>query len=126
MSSRRAGEADIPVEIDGEKFTLTPSFEAMKTLSARSGGIMNAMQSVMRLDLDTIVDVLALGVGYGPTRRPPKDFAERVWRTGLTDDTGGMAAKAADYLQVLSRGGRRREEDSQSEGPPAGPTQSGP
>lgn len=111
----RAGDGDVPVTIDGEEFVLTPNFNAAKLLSARSGGILNMVDRVVKLDVEAVLDVITLGLGYGPARRPPKDLAERIWRTGMTDSTGGLADRCIEYLHILANGGRPLARDPDEE-----------
>lgn len=100
----RLGAGDVPVEIDGEKFTLVPTLNAARVLSARDG-LRGAMRRVLDLDTNTILEVVGAGLthdGY----RPPADMAERIWRTGFMLSAGGVADAAFTYLNVLANGGR--------------------
>lgn len=119
----RLGVGDVKITLldqDGnpEEFVLKPSYNAARLLSAKSGGMMKTMQSVVDGDIDAVVQIISLGLGHGTsTSRGPKDLAERVWRTGLSDEAGGLAERAVTYLRVLMAGGRLPATDS---GGPAG------
>lgn len=102
----RIGAGDVEVVIGDEVFVLRPSYIAARTISGSAGGITGAMDRVMRLDVDTIMNVLTVGCGFVGAKRPPKDFAEKVWASGFTDDTGALAERCIVYLRVLAGGGR--------------------
>jgi hypothetical protein len=95
---------------------LRPTFHAARTISSRYGGTLSAAERVARLDLDVISDIIALGLGYTSSRRHPSDLPERVWRTGLSDDTGGLAEKCILFLRTLASGGRPPRENEELEG----------
>lgn len=101
----RLGAGNVDVVIDGEPMTLVPTYAAMVAISAR-GGLRGAMERILNLDSETIVDVLVAGLGYGSGKRPPKDLAERIWRTGYTLPSGGLADAAFNYVSILANGGR--------------------
>lgn len=122
MSSKNGLDV-VDIVIDGEEKTLTPTFGAAKIISARFGGIQPALERVARLELETATDIIALGLGYLPPDKPPKDLIEKIWRTGLTDDTGGLAGACANFLMILASGGKLpskgsdTDEDEDSERP---------
>lgn len=110
----------VTIVLDGEEKTLEPSFGAAKAISSRYGGVTPMIDRVLKMDLDAVATVVALGLGYLPPRQPPKDLAEQVYRTGLTDDTGGLAQKCILYLQIIAGGGRlpsAEQEDGLDEDP---------
>lgn len=99
-----------------EEFELKPSYQAAKTLSAQSGGLLKLLERIGTLDLDAITQVVALGMGYGTqTRRGPPDLAERIWRTGVDDTSGGLAERCVLYIRVLMAGGRMPSDDDVEE-----------
>lgn len=117
MQKPSLGAGDVPIKLlktDGvteEELVLRPTFGAAQTLSRQHGGYMAVIEKLSRLDLDTIVMVVTLGLGYvygggGGTRKPPTDLQERIWRTGLTDDSGGLVERCITYIRSLSGGGR--------------------
>lgn len=100
------GEGDIPITLEGVSLVLKPSVGAAQFVSRQSGGIMACIEKIVRMDFDAIVMVIGLGLGYGPGRPQPADLADKVWRTGIDDLSGGLAERAVSYLRVLSNGGR--------------------
>lgn len=108
----RLGAGDVQIMLcdaqgdNPEPITLKPSYHAARTLSGLSGGLMGALERVTKLDVDAVVQIISLGMGSTPTRRPPKDLGERVYATGLTDDTGALAERCVTYLRVLMNGGQ--------------------
>jgi len=105
-TNRSVGMGDVEIILAGEELVLKPSYRAAKTLSAKYGGLTSAIERVVRLDLDLIVDVIAIGLGYTSTKRPPEDLGQKIFETGLTDDTGLIAERCITFLRVLAAGGR--------------------
>lgn len=105
------GAGNVKIIIDGEHLELVPSYAAMVACSAR-GGLRGAMERILSLDAETIIEVVKVGLGYGPGQRPPADFAERIWRSGFTLSSGGIANAAFTYVNVLANGGRPTPEEA--------------
>lgn len=111
-SKPRLGGGDVNINLmngsgDPESFTLVPSYNAARVLSAQTGGMLKAMQRVMDGDIEAVVSIITLGLGYGmASNRAPKDLAERVWKTGMSDETGGLGERCITYLRILMAGGR--------------------
>ena len=63
MAKATIGAGDVTIILDGEPVTLKPSLRAMQTISRQAGGVIGAMQGVGRFDFDTIVLVIAQGMG---------------------------------------------------------------
>lgn len=104
---RKVGEGDVEITLDGEAKVLKPSAEAARRISTQFGGIQGAIENVMRLDLAAVTAVITLGLGFGGSRPPPKDLGDKIWRTGLTDDSGRLAEYCVTYLRILAMGGRK-------------------
>ncbi len=108
----RIGAGDVPITLvdaagNPEALVLRPNYNAARTISAQSGGLLGALDRVAKLDLETITQVITLGLGYGTqSARGPKDLPQRIYQTGLADDTGGLAERCVLYLQVLMGGGQ--------------------
>lgn len=107
----RMGAGDVEIHLldaDGqpERLVLKPSYNAAHALSAQSGGIFKVMQRIVDGDVAAVVATISLGLGYGSGNRAPADLPERVWRTGLTDESGGLSERCITYLRVLMGGGR--------------------
>ena len=66
---------------------------------------MGAIDKVTKLDIETIVAIVQVGLGYGMGKRAPTDLGEKIWRSGLTDD-GAMVERCVTYLRTLANGGR--------------------
>lgn len=112
----------VVIVLDGEEKTLTPTFGAARAISARYGGVGPAIDRVLKLEHEIVLDIVALGLGYFPPKSPPKELGEQVWRTGLTDDTGGLAHHCVVFLQMIAGGGRLPSRGADEEGDgPAGP-----
>ena len=99
----KAGEGDTGDDV----LVLRPTYGAAKAISNQFGGITPAIEKVLKLDTEAIATILAYGLGYySPTKRPPKDLPERVWKTGMTDDEGRLAEMCVIFLRAISNGGR--------------------
>jgi hypothetical protein len=94
-------------DLKGEKteYVLKPSVKATKLLSRRQGGLMNVAQQIMSLDIDTMVQVINLGVGF--TEKGAEKLDERVYERGLSE----LAAPLVKYIHILSNGGKAPKED---------------
>lgn len=115
MVEHQVGIGDVPLMIDDEEFILKPSWGAAQLVSQRFGGISGAVEKVIRLDIEATVQIVMFGMGFVGTRKPPLNLAERIWRAGLTDRTGGVAEACVKYLHVLANGGRPPPEDDEAE-----------
>lgn len=117
----RIGDGNVELELeDGDKLTLKPTWGAAQAISRNLGGISGAVERVVRLDIDATVQVIMFGLGYFGTRKPPNDLAERIWKTGFTDRSGGIAETTIKYLNILANGGKPLPEDGGSgEGNPS-------
>lgn len=115
----RIGDGNVSFKLDdGEEMVMKPSWSAAQLISQRYGGISGAVEKVIRLDIDSTIQIVLLGLGYTGTRKPPSDLAERIWRSGVTDRTGAIAEACIRYLHVLANGGRPPPEDDET--PPEG------
>lgn len=105
--------------------TLVPSYNAARTLSAQYGGLLRALDQVAAGNIEAVVAIITLGLGYGGARdTPPKDLAERIWRSGFSDDTGGIGERCAFYVRVLLSGGQTpaRAPSDEEDAPQPDPT----
>lgn len=90
-----------------EELVLRPTIAAMRNLSRRHGGLNPLVDKIGKLDFDVIVEVLEAGLGMsGGNPREKERLSEKVYATGLTDDTGGLPLLCIQYVTVLMRGGR--------------------
>ena len=125
----RLGAGDVKIVLQNsqgepEDLVLKPTYHAARTLSAQTGGLMKALQSVADLNTEMVVTVVALGLGYGRQGRPPpSDLPERVWNTGLSDDTGGLASQCIVYIRALMSGGQLPKEAAGSDSATPDPSQ---
>lgn len=101
MTSASLGAGNVPITLDGEEAVLRPSLKAAQTISKQSGGIIAAVQAVGRFDFETIVAVIALGLGVSQAREV-QTLAEKVYSTGLTD----LVEPVTKFLTIIANGGR--------------------
>lgn len=106
MTTAQIGSGNVEVIIGNEPLQMTPTWIAAQQISRQYGGISPAIEAVLKVDLDAIVFIVQLGLGYGPQRAAPQDLPEKIWRAGVTDDTGRLIQQTIRYLRVLSSGGR--------------------
>lgn len=107
------GAGNVEIELAGETVVLRPTLKAAQSASRQFGGIMGAIDRLVRCELDVLTGVIALGLD-----KPAKEVADAVWRTGATD----LAPKAIEYLSILANGGRPPNDDGGEEpaDPPSG------
>lgn len=108
MSEARVGAGNIAVQLNGEEYNLVPTLEAAQSISRGSGGLRVAINSVMNMDIDTIVRVVQLGLGPAVVKElgGASKLPQLVWESGFTDTSGELAVKCIEYLTVLSNAGR--------------------
>jgi hypothetical protein len=102
----KLGGGNVIITLAGEEKILKPTLMAAQMLSRSAGGLMGCIQEVLKLNLDTITQVISVGMGYGGGRKPPMDLASKIWETGLTDERGGLVERCVLYLRVLANGGK--------------------
>lgn len=101
-----------------EQLVLKPSYHAARTISAQSGGLMGAIERVARLDIETINQLIQLGLGKDQMPRGGMaTLSDRIWRTGLSDEEGGIAERCIMFLRVLMNGGRPPQVAEGGDGP---------
>lgn len=102
------GQATVSVTFhDGQVLELKPTIYAMQMISKLFDGLQGATQRIAALDIQCIHEVIILGAG-APHNQTKNRAAilEKIFLTGLTDDTGGLAERALTYVTLLMRGGR--------------------
>ena len=100
MAKPSLGAGNVDIELDGETYTLRPTLKAAQNISRAKGGIMAAVDAVGKFDFDTMVSVIALGIGA--EGKEARDLPDKVWSTGMADLTGPVIT----YLSILANGGR--------------------
>ena len=95
------GSGNVTIVLDGEEVVLKPSLKAAQTISKTSGGIIPAINAIGRFDLETMVTVIALGLGKTGTR-DLQDLAEKVYSTGITE----LVEPVTQFLTIVANGGR--------------------
>jgi hypothetical protein len=115
MSSNKPapGAGDVPLELDGEQVVLRPTLDAALQASRIANGLTGAIDQCARYDLDTIIRVVALGLGL--SGNGSKDLPDKVYRTGVHI----VAGKCIRFLNVLSNGGKPIVDDEE-DAPPLG------
>jgi hypothetical protein len=101
MTKTSIGAGNVTITLDGEEAVLRPSLKAAQTISKQSGGIIAAVQAVGRFDFETIVAVIALGLGVSQAR-DVQSLAEKVYATGITD----LVEPVTRFLTIVANGGR--------------------
>lgn len=114
-SNARLGAGNVEIELDGEKAILRPTLRAAQTLSRQNGGISAAIQAVGSYNLDTLIEVITVGLDL--KGKDANDLPDKIWRTGMVK----LSAPAIRYLSILSNGGRPLGgEDGDETDPPNG------
>jgi hypothetical protein len=100
MTKPSLGAGNVEIELDGETVVLKPTLRAAQTISRQNGGILGAVDRVSKFDLDTLTQVVALGLNA--TGKDAETIPDKVWSTGMTDLVGPVTR----YLSILANGGR--------------------
>jgi hypothetical protein len=103
----KLGAGNVEIKLDDHPEVLRPTLKAAQALSRRSGGFSELVNEVARFDLDAVTAVVAMGLD-----RQPKDVAEAVWRTGVSE----LAGPVIEFIGILANGGRRPNETVGGEG----------
>lgn len=116
------GAGDVTLMLGDETLTLKPTLAAGLAISRQAGGIRGAIDKVMALDLDTIVNIIRVGVGPKELKRL-NGLEEKVFANGLMDSQGEILPKLVEYLTNIARGGRPADNKEDEEGEiPSHPT----
>jgi hypothetical protein len=97
VSKASLGAGDVQIVLDGETVTLRPSLKAALTISREAGGIMGAFRGLSDLNLDTVIGIIAVGLG-----KKPADIEEAVWRTGV----GSLVPGVTQFVSIIANGGK--------------------
>lgn len=108
MTDARVGAGNVAITLGGHEYQMKPSLNAIKTLSRQNAGIRGTINSVMSLDIEVITNVIRLGLGPEVVKDigGVEKLEALIYAEGLTDSTGGIVEKCAEYLMNLTRGGR--------------------
>jgi hypothetical protein len=112
MGKAQLGAGNVEIELDGEIRILKPSLQAAQAISRQKGGIMAAIRSAGDFDFDTIVNVIALGLGV--SGKEARDLPEQVYSTGLPDLSGPVIR----YLSIIANGGRPLDDGGEGDQDP--------
>jgi hypothetical protein len=102
----RLGTGNVLLTLAGKEYTMVPTLAAAQGVSRLSGGIRGGIDAVIRLDIDTIVRVVQLGLGPTVVREIGPSLPELIFQEGLTDSGGEVVSKCVEYMTLLSNGGR--------------------
>jgi len=116
MSERKeakVGMGNVAINLNGSEHYLVPSLNAMQTLSRFGGGngLRGVVDSVAKMDLDSVVRVVQLGLGPNAVKElgGAQKLPSLIYEAGMADSTGGIIAKCIEYLSNLMNGGRPLE-----------------
>lgn len=90
--------ADVKLILDGEELTLKPTLDACLGISRLHNSPMITAGKITDMDFDTILHVLALGIGVQPDRK----LQDRLFKSGLLD----IRTPLIEFIHVVNNGGR--------------------
>jgi len=105
MAKATLGAGNVEIELDGQTVVLKPTLRAAQTISRQSGGILGAVERIGKFDLDTMIQVVTLGLNA--TGKEAQTIPDKVWETGMTE----LVAPVTKFLSILANGGRPVDED---------------
>jgi hypothetical protein len=88
---------------DGEDYTLKPTPNAIKTLSATYDGLTGCLDRLRRMDFNAFVNVI--NIGTNTKGQAAKDLEPHIFATPMGDLVGPLV----EYVAVLMNGGRPLE-----------------
>lgn len=117
---RTLGQGDVPivlVDVNGipQNVVLKPSLHAIRMLSRKYGGLEPLINKLSALDFDVVVDVLSAGMqvpGHNP--KAMQELEESAFRTGLSDQTGGLPRACVRFVVILMHGGKPPPQEAQA------------
>lgn len=92
------GSADIKLTLDGEEVYLKPTLEACLGISRLHHAPITTAGKVTDMDFDTILMVLALGLGVEPNKK----LQDKLYRTGILE----VRDPLIKFIHVVNNGGR--------------------
>lgn len=113
------GEGDVPLVLDGKDVVLRPSLQACLGISRLHNSMQITLDKVLSMDMDTIVSIIALGLGQNPNAK----LQAAVYRTGLF----GIRLHIVKFINIINNGGKavRDLEDEGDEDDNENPTEAG-
>lgn len=109
----RLGAGDITIMLgegdDREEHRLVPSLRAARTICQRYESLIQAASRAAMADIEAVIVIIIAGLGLTPRGAKEMEIEEKIFATGLTDATGGLAQRCAEYCGVLMGGGRPHE-----------------
>ena len=96
------GAGDVAIMLDGEERVLRLSIGAFKAIDKAFGGIVAATQQIGQYSPSAIEKVITIGLGLTPNGA--KGLDDKIFATGIADDSGRLAALCQDYLLNIARG----------------------
>jgi len=116
MSEREINGGRIAITLEGREAFLEPSLEACVEISAIAGGMNAAIERCLRLDFQTICEVIGAGLVTNGKRLSPnlrqRELPKSVYDAGLIY----LHGKAIDFIHVVANGGRLPEEVDEEDG----------
>jgi hypothetical protein len=106
----RLGAGDVTIVLGDDEYTLKPSLKAARRICQRYQSLVNAATQAAMADIECILVIV--GAGLNLTPRGLAEMEEKIFAAGLSDDTGGLAKRCAEFCGVLMGGGRLPSEAS--------------
>lgn len=110
MSDQKKPLGIVTIQLEGKAVELEPTMEACMAVSRIAGGIGSAIERVSRLDFDTIVEIIAHGMGLNPGQRD-RQLRPAVFAEGLIK----LAPDVILFLRIIANGGRYPDDDEDGE-----------
>jgi len=106
--------ARVIIELEGEEVTLTPSPDAIISLSAKYDGLGPLINALQRVNVQASVDVVV--VGAGAKDKEAKTLANKVVREGVTK----LMPQLLEFVFILANGGKplKEADDDGEKNPP--------
>lgn len=100
----RIGDGDVAITLDGKACKLRPSLGACQTIDRAYRGLGKAVALLQDCSFDTIVFVVAAGLG-----KDPEDVEDAVFATGALN----LMNPCIEFVSIIGNGGRRIEPEDE-------------
>jgi hypothetical protein len=110
------GVGDVQIELDDQgTVVLRPTYEACLAVSRIAGGLTAAIMRCRNLDIETIVEIISIGVGANPSMRD-RIVGPAVFRTGVIN----LAPACVRFIRIVANGGRPPPDEGDDQQRPLG------
>lgn len=91
------------IRVNGQPYTLQPTMQAVRRVTASYGGLRPAIARVQAVDFDAAASIIVAGADLPLDKAALDALGAAIWRD---QDSTLILSEVMDYLALLLRGGR--------------------